>query len=243
MYSALILDDEELARKNLQGLLSRSCPQVGPVRLAENVTTALQLLQEQPVDILFLDVNLGTETGFDLLQRHLGDQKAVIFVTAHEEFSLRAIKAEAADYLLKPVDVEELRTAVDKAIAKAGTRTEKSPLPAGQPDMRLVVHHGSGFEMLPIPQIIFAEAEGNYTTFYLEGYRKVISSKQLGSYETLLPEQAFFRSHKSYIINLKHLKGYSSRNGYTALLSESYEVPVSRRKLQGFLELSKKLGR
>lgn len=241
MYSALILDDEELARKNLQGLLMRSCPQIGPVRLAENVNTALRLLQEQPVDILFLDVNLGSETGFDLLQRRLGDQKAVIFVTAHEEFSLRAIKADAADYLLKPVDVEELKTAVGKAIAKAGSKTEKSP--EGQPDMRLVVHHGSGFEMLAIPQIIFAEAEGNYTTFYLEGYRKVVSSKQLGSYEMLLPEQAFFRSHKSYIINLKHLKGYSSRNGYTALLSESYEVPVSRRKLQGFLELSKKLGR
>jgi len=103
------------------------------------------------------------------------------------------------------------------------------------------VHHERGFEMLDPGQIIFAAADRNYTTFHLEGCRRVMSSRHLGAYEALLPEPAFFRSHKSYIINLRHLKGYSSRDGCTALLSDGCEVPVSRRRLPLFLEQSQKL--
>lgn len=105
---------------------------------------------------------------------------------------------------------------------------------------RLVISHGHGFEVLPLSEIIFAAAEGNYTIFHLEGHRKVISSRQLGSYESQLPGPGFFRTHKSYLINLRHLKGYSTRNGYMVLLSNGYEVPVSRRKLTEFRELSRK---
>ncbi|WP_118973843.1 LytR/AlgR family response regulator transcription factor [Taibaiella koreensis] len=245
MFSALILDDEAPARKFLHGLLAEHCTQLSAFFLAGDIPTAARLLQENEIDILFLDVNLGTETGFDLLQQGTGRHQALIFVTAHEEFSLKAIKARAIDYLLKPIDIDELLLAVDKA---TGFLKSTRPAPVAQTPasdtgkQQVIVNHDDGFELFDQSRILFAEAEGSYTAFYLEGAQKIIASRQLGSYETLLASPFFFRSHKSYIINLRHLKGYSSKNGYTALLSEGYEVPVSRRKLSLFLELSKKLG-
>lgn len=243
MYTALILDDEAPARRCLQELLARHCDQITTIFLAEDIATATRLLHENKIDILFLDVNLGEETGFNLLQHTMNKSQAVIFVTAYEEFSLKAIKAQAIDYLLKPIDIDELIVAVNKAEAFLKTNTPQQQ--AGPPDHgrnQVIVHHGQGFELFNFSQILFAEAEGSYTSFYLEGARKVIASRQLGSYESLLTNPSFFRSHKSYIINLSHLKGYSSKNGCAALLTEGYEVPVSRRKLSLFLELSKKLG-
>jgi two-component system LytT family response regulator len=189
-------------------------------------------------------VNLGTETGFDLLQKVQDRIPALIFVTAHDTFSLKAIKAQAIDYLLKPVDIDELLIAVDKATAFLQRKTPLLPVQQSSvPDMQqVIVNHDNGFELFDRAQILFAEAAGSYTAFYLEGSRKITASRQLGSYETLLTNPTFFRSHKSFIINLQHLKGYSSKNGYTALLAGGYEIPVSRRKLPLFLELSKKLG-
>lgn len=243
MFSALILDDEAPARRCLHGLLAENCTQLSSLFLAEDITTAARLLHENKIDILFLDVNLGTETGFDLLQHGLGRNQALIFVTAHETFSLKAIKFQAVDYLLKPIDIDDLVLAVDKAIEFVRRATPIQILqPQAPAPQQVIVNHDNGFELFDRSQILFAEAEGSYTAFYLEGSRKITASRQLGSYEALLTNPTFFRSHKSYIINLRHLKGYSSKNGYTALLSGGHEVPVSRRKLSLFLELSKKMG-
>lgn len=244
MYTALILDDEAPARRCLQELLARHCDPITTIFLAEDIATATRLLHENKIDILFLDVNLGEETGFNLLENTISKSQAVIFVTAYEEFSLKAIKAQAIDYLLKPIDIDELIVAVNKAKTFLKTTTPQQAIASPPHNARnqVIVHHGQGFELFNFSQILFAEAEGSYTSFYLEGARKVIASRQLGSYESLLANPSFFRSHKSYIINLSHLKGYSSKNGYAALLAEGYEVPVSRRKLSLFLELSKKLG-
>lgn len=244
MYSALILDDEAPARRCLQQFLAQHCDHLNPIFLAEDIATAIHLLHENKIDILFLDVNLGEETGFNLLQA-LDKKQAVIFVTAHEEFSLKAIKARAIDYLLKPIDIDELVLAVGKAteFLKANGTPQQIPSPPSDANRnQFIVHHDQGFELFNLSQVLFAEADGSYTSFYLEGARKVVASRQLGSYESVLTGPSFFRSHKSYIINLSHLKGYSSKNGCAALLAEGYEVPVSRRKLSLFLELSKKLG-
>lgn len=256
MYTALIVDDEDLARRNLHGLLLRYCPEIEKIFVAEDTEVALRFFNTHNIDVLFLDVDLGTATGFDVLPQQKSTDTAVVFVTAHEEYSLRALRAGAVDYLLKPVDIDELREAVGKADTflraykrAAGRQAQEARTtaqPAGEAftaDTHLVVGHGKGFEILDTQQIIFAEADGNYTTFHLDGYRKVIASKQIGAFEALLPASLFFRTHKSYLINLRHLKGYSSHEGYTALLSDSYEIPVSRRRLTEFLELSKRMKR
>ncbi|RQO30911.1 hypothetical protein DBR32_09370 [Taibaiella sp. KBW10] len=245
MFSALILDDEAPARKCLLGLLTENCPQLSSLFLAEDVSTAKRLVDQNKIDILFLDVNLGTESGFDLLQQGLTGNQALIFVTAHEAFCLKAIKVQAIDYLLKPIDIDELILAVDKAtefLNRTRLGAVMSPQPSDPDQQQLIVNHDKGFELFDRSQVVFAAAEGSYTVFHLEGSRKITASRQLGSYEPLLTNPTFFRSHKSYIINLRHLKGFSSKDGYTALLSEGHEVPVSRRKLPLFLELSQKMG-
>ncbi|WP_118974573.1 LytR/AlgR family response regulator transcription factor [Taibaiella koreensis] len=251
MNTALILDDEALARMSLQGLLRKHCPQVGDIYCAATVAEAVSVLKEKTVGLLFIDIHLGSERGFGLVRSIDTEKQAVIFVTAHEQYALSAIKAHALDYLLKPVNIDELNAAVEKAsrylnkhyTGKEEIQRENSVHP-GRSDYdapgRLIIPHGAGFDIIDAQKIIFAEADGNYTIFHLEGYRKMVSSKQIGYYETVLEPSSFFRAHKSFIINLKYLTGYSSREGYVAHMMEGYKIPISRRKLPDFLERCKK---
>lgn len=242
MYSALLLDDEELARKTLRGLLAMHCPQITHIHEAQDTEEAIRVLAKHPVDFLFLDIELGGQSGFDALNHIQTHAQAVIFVTAHEEFSLRALKAGALDYLLKPVDIEELKVSVKKGCETLAKNPDtETDNPAKPLNVRIMVAKGGGFDLLEANEIIFAEADGNYTTFYLQGGRRVTSSKQIGFYEELLLPPLFFRSHKSYIINLKYLKGYTSREGHIALMEEEHQVSVSRRKLSEFIDLCKQL--
>lgn len=243
MYSALILDDEEAARRTLHGLLSRYCPEIVNIYTAADIQSASEIMEKYAPDFLFFDVALGNHTSFDVhLQANLSG-KALIFVTAHEEFSLQALKAGALDYLLKPVDIDELKLAVKKGSAFLGKekRMQAHTEENAPREIKLMVNHGSGFNLLNGEDILFAQADGNYTTFHLQGHKKIMSAKQIGFYEELLPPQLFFRSHKSYIINIRYLEGYSFREGHAAHLSEGHEVPVSRRKLPQFIELCKRL--
>lgn len=241
MLTALILDDELLARNCLYSLLIRHCKQLGSFFLAEDIAAASEIFRNNTIDILFLDINMGQETGFDLLQQIHCESQAIIFVSAYEEYGLKALKVKAVDYLLKPIDIDELVGAVDKAISFLSKATPAQTEQMCEPFLQqIVINHLHGFELFHFSQILFVAAEGSYTAFYLQGARKVIASKQLGFYEEVLTNNDFFRSHKSFIINLRHMKGFSSKNGYRVILSEAHEVPVSRRKLPEFLGLYKR---
>lgn len=243
MYSALILDDEEAARKTLHGLLSRYCPEIRTLYTAAGISGAREIIEKKNVDFLFFDIALGSHTSFDMVMHTGLSGKALIFVSAHEEFSMQALKSGALDYLLKPVDIDELKLAVKKGCSflEKEKRAQAPQEDADASEIKLMVNHGSGFNLLSGEDILFARADGNYTTFHLQGHKKIMSAKQIGFYEELLPPQLFFRSHKSYIINIRYLEGYSFREGHTAHLSEGHEVPVSRRKLSQFIELCKHL--
>jgi len=241
MYSALILDDEESARKTLHGLISRYCPEIQSIYTAADTGEAKEVLEKKPVDFLFFDIALGSHTSFDVVMQADLSGKALIFVTAHEEFSLQALKSGALDYLLKPVDIDELKLAVKKGCSFLEKEKQVHSEDKGAREIKLMVNHGSGFNLLSGEDILFAQADGNYTTFYLQGYKKIMSAKQIGFYEELLPPQLFFRSHKSYIINIRYLEGYSYREGHTAHLSEGHDIPVSRRRLPQFIDLCKRL--
>jgi len=242
MYSALILDDEESARKTLQGLLSRYCPEITATYSAAGISEAVEHIRHSDPDFLFFDIEIGTQSGFDVFSQVNLDGKAVIFVTAHEEFPLQALKAGATDYLLKPVDIDELKTAVKKGCDYLEKEKQlRNNTKQSARNVKLMVSHGSGFDLLQGRDIIFARADGNYTTFYLQGQKKTMSAKQIGFYEELLPAHIFFRCHKSFIINTEYLRGYTFKEGHAACLSEGHEVPVSRRKLPQFIELCKSL--
>ncbi|XZF12409.1 LytR/AlgR family response regulator transcription factor [Chitinophagaceae bacterium MMS25-I14] len=240
--NAIIVDDEPHAVKNLQALLRTYVPTVRVTGTAGCTDKAVQLLQRLKPDIIFLDIKLREKSGFDLLA-YTGSSM-VIFVTAYEEFSLQALKASALDYLLKPVDIEELKTAVQKA---AHMLTDKNiPAVPHQQQLRsaatsmrlrsLTISDQQGFEVVPLNDIIFIEADGNYSVVYLTNLQKIVATRQVGEFEEMLTGNGFFRIHKSAIINLKHLKSYDSREGHVAKMSDGSSVAISGRRLSDFMK-------
>jgi len=249
MY-AVIVDDEPHAVKNLESLLGKYMPGMQVVGTATSVSKALLLVNGIRPDVLFLDIKMQGETGFDLLAG-LGDYDgSIIFVTAYEEYSLKALKAGALDYLLKPIDIEELQTAVNKA---AERRQQKSMQPhedhlperyrissaaMKQPSkLRCITISGQqGFEIVPVNDIVFIEADGNYSVVYLTSLQKIVATRQVGEFEELLSGNGFFRIHKSAIINLQHLRSYDSREGHVARMTDGSSVAISGRRLSDFMK-------
>jgi two-component system, LytTR family, response regulator len=249
--NSLIVDDEVLARKVLSGLITEFCPAVTIVGMADSANSARHILETNKVDIIFLDVNMPNETGFDLLDSIDQAKYSVIFVTGNEEFALRALKASAADFLLKPVDIEELKLSIKKVTAfhemrllnkqlngdyissintLTGTIRNKTQI------SRITLHHLQGFKIITIAEIIYLEADGNYTIFHMQNGEKIVVSKGMGEYEQLLNENTFIRTHKSFIINLFFLKEYSTIDGHFAIMEDGTNVIISRRRVDYFIE-------
>lgn len=247
--NAMIIDDEPHAVKNLQSLLHKYTPGVHVSGIANSVDKALPLLRQVRPDILFLDIKLHEQTSFDLLAHIDVNSCAIIFVTAHEAYSLQALKAGALDYLLKPVDIEELRAAVNKATEALSQRRGKALSYAPWqhhtlPNIKqtaiklrsLTISGQQGFEVVPLSDIIFIEADGNYSVVYLTNLQKMVATRQVGEFEDLLSGNGFFRIHKSAIINLRHLKSYDSREGHVAKMSDGSSVAISARRLSDFMK-------
>ncbi|MGB3075738.1 MAG: LytTR family DNA-binding domain-containing protein [Chitinophagales bacterium] len=253
--NALLIDDELPAQKILQSLLQEYCPQVNVIGCASSASEARSMLKQHAVDILFLDVNMPRESGFDLLSSIASFQYAVIFVTGNQEYALRALKASAVDFLLKPVDIDELKTAVKKVVAFQGLRKQDGNINNSyvatvnelsenllheKKITRLTLHHLQGFKMVAVNDIVFLEADRNYTVFHLINQERVMVSRTMGEYEDLLDPQFFFRTHKSFIINLSHLKEYSTTDGYFAVMNDGISVIISRRRVDEFMQVVKR---
>ena len=247
---AVIVDDEPHAVKNLESLLGKYMPEVQVIGTATSVGKALSLVNDTRPDILFLDIKMQGETGFDLLSRANMYDGNIIFVTAYEEYSLKALKAGAVDYLLKPVDIEELRTAVYKVAGRLQHKKEKTQeehLPEqynissgtmkNMSKLRCITISGQqGFEIVPVNDIVFIEADGNYSVVYLTSLQKIVATRQVGEFEDLLSGNGFFRIHKSAIINLRHLRSYDSREGHVAKMTDGSSVAISGRRLSDFMK-------
>ena len=247
--TCLIIDDEAFARENLQILVEDFCPDLEVLGLASSAKEGLALIQEHAPDLIFLDVMMPGGDGFSLLSEVQDRSFDVIFTTAHDEFALKAIKEEAVDYLEKPINIEELQLAVQKAVKRRQAGEVPSEKTTGtQQDLIERIALGSGMEKTLIPtrdgmaivdnrDIIHLEASESYTTIYLTDNRKFLSSKTIKIYEDKLNPQMFFRTHKSHIINITHhLREFQRTSGNYAILSNNVEVPISRRKLQQFLD-------
>lgn len=242
---ALIIDDEHLCRENLRMLIESYCPAIQESAMAVNASDARDQLTSFRPDILFLDVKMPGENGFDFLLS-LGDHPySVIFTTAHSEFALPALKAEALDYLEKPVNIDDLQRAVKKLDKRrqAAAATDFAPVEiqrsgTSSSNEKLAIAMREGFEIISLKEVVHLEASESYTTFYLENGKRIISSKNIKVYEDRLDPSIFFRTHKSHIINVKnHLTGFNRINGNSAVLSNGKMIPISRRKLQQFLDL------
>jgi two-component system, LytTR family, response regulator len=241
---AILVDDEPDGIRALKKMLELHCPQVKVAATCPNAIIAKQQIEEQQPDVVFLDIQMPGKSGLELLTELSSNEFEVIFVTAHNEYMLQALQFSAADYLLKPVDEDRLVEAVQRVkkrleADKEEDRTEtllhnlsKSGNPA---EMRLCLPTLKGFIVVKLEEIIYCEAERSYTVFHLDGNRTVTVSKPLLDYDNLLEDTTFLRVHKSFLINLLHVKEYQRGEGGLVIMSNNAEIEVSRRKKDQFL--------
>lgn len=248
MIKTLIVDDEFGGRSFLEKVIARLLPDLTVVGTAATVEEALAKIEDARPQLIFLDVMLNNENGFDLLQRVNTVSFETIFTTAHNEFAVKAFRFNALDYLLKPIDLDELEKAVEKAKKKL-----QSPPPSlemfrnlmdaySNPSKKLnklSVPTADGFVLLPLEEIIYCESFGNYTNFYLLHNKKIVSSYTLKEYDETLSDHQFFRAHKSHLVNLAHVSKYIKGEGGTLLMSNGHELEVSRRNKEALLKILK----
>ncbi len=250
--NCLIVDDEEYSRSSLFYLLKQHCPEIKVNGYAKSVAEAKNLLDVYKIDVVFLDIAMPRENGFALIPKVAEVNASVIFTTAYDQYAIKAFKINAIDYLLKPIDIGELKEAVKKCILlrnlidNASTNNAYSDtlnnlydhLADGykQTSKTITINGSFGFKVISLDEIIYIEAADNYAIFYLVNNESIISKKPLGEYEEMLQSSHFFRIHKSSIINLKFLKDYSSVNGGFITLTNGISIPVSRRRIADFLQ-------
>jgi two-component system LytT family response regulator len=254
--NAIIVDDEEYARKTLFFLIEGYCPGVKVKGIARSVSEAREMLKSDSIDLVFLDISMPVEDGFGLLPDLQKNTTSVIFTTAFNQYAIQAIKASAVDYLLKPIDVEELQTSILKAsnwkAFMAGSKWEgqnhenlfnslQENLNDTKKIKKINLPHANGFHVLNINNILYLEADSNYSIFHLENGEKIIVSKHLKEYEGILDNCGFCRIHKSTIINLLHLTDYSNKNGLVVRLTDNSNHSVSRRRSPEFMDTVKDL--
>ena len=241
---AILVDDEPDGVKALQMMLGRHCPSVDIAAVCNNADTAKQQIEAIKPDVVFLDIQMPGKSGIEMIGELPEKKFEIIFVTAHNEYMLQALQYSAADYLLKPVDEDRLAEAVQR-VEKRILEGKKEELTetllynigkAGQPsEMRLCLPTMKGFIILKLEDILYCEAERSYTIFHLEDGKTVTVSRPLAEYETMLIDTPFFRVHKSFLINLHHVKEYQRGEGGTVIMSNKAEIEVSRRKKDLFL--------
>ncbi len=247
--NAIIVDDEEFARSSLYFLLQENCENVNILGIAKSVSEARTLLADHKIDLIFLDIAMPGENGFELIPAAVKNKAHVVFTTAYDQYALRAIKANALDYLLKPIDIDELKETVAKAtkyisldkITEHQKSVQLNHLAENMSERseirKLSLPNGQGgYTMVDFDNIINIEADSNYSVFYLANNDKITVAKVLKEYEEILPENKFVRVHKSSIINLDYLKEYNSRNGLEVALKSGVKIAVSRRRASEFAE-------
>lgn len=241
MIRTAIIDDEYKSRETLNTLIERYTTDIEICGVAKNVHDGIKLIKEEKPELVFLDISLTDGNGFDIIEQ-CGDYKfELIFTTAHSEYAIQAIKQEALDYLLKPIDISELQTAVKKADERisnkknSGNPKDKKSIIVN--DHTIAIALGDGLKFMRLEDIISLHASGSYTEFHLTSSEKVLSSKSLKYYDNVLPDTYFFRTHHSYIINLSHIEQYHRSDGNIITMKGGIEVVLSRRKKKDFLAM------
>ena len=240
-YRAVIIDDEEDSRSNTRNMLMSYCPEVEIVGEAASGPEGKLKIQELKPHVVFLDINMPGMNGFQMLEGIYNRDFSVIFLTAYSEHGITAVKAGAIDYLLKPLMLSELQSAVRKVVQHYESKDSTAASPAKtENDKNLVlISHSKGFTLVDFKDIVWLEASDNYTNLFLSGQKKIVASKTLKEFEAILPDSEFFRIHRSALININFVKEYSNHEGGEVILSEGTRVQVSKARIQEFAEFIK----
>lgn len=239
--TAAIIDDEEGSRFNLQLLLEKYCPEVAVVGLAKDVPSGLRLIEQSEPDVIFLDIEMPGQDGFALIEKlPTKASTKIVFVTAYQQYAIRAFRVSAVDYLLKPIDIRELQSVVGKLKKDQVPDLEKrmdvlkSNLKQGVG--KIAIPHQDGFAFLAFEDIILLEAKRNYTDIHRTGNKKFFVAKSLREFEEVLIQSGFFRPHRSFVINLRHVEEWVRKDGGYILMSNQKQVPLVKTRRADFLE-------
>ena len=239
MISAIIIDDEQHNIDNLFTLLQRHCPQLNVIGTATNATEAEELIVDQRPALIFLDIQMPEKSGFDLLRSLPVRNFEIIFVTAYDQYGIQAIKFSAIDYLLKPVNIAELKEAVNKVSAHISNKKQNVLLENlvahlmdsnRKSEHRIALPGAKETRFVLTQDIVRCESSNNYTMFYLNTGEKIMVSKPIFEYEDLLADYGFIRCHQSYLINKKYIKSWVKEDGGYLLLDDGTNIPVSKQK-------------
>ncbi len=243
MLNAIIIDDELKGRIALKQKLLDYCPDVHVVAEATSGEEGIELIRQHQPQVIFLDIEMPRMDGFEMLRRIENKNFQIIFTTAYDQYAIKAIKFAAFDYLLKPVDIDELRMAVKRIQQQSQTHTEQK-LQALEDNLhprlafnKIAIPTLDGLLFFNISDIIHLEAQSNYTAIYFSNHPRLIASRTLKEFEDLLPQDIFFRTHHSHIINLHYIKRYIKGDGGQIEMQNGNYVDVARRKKEEFLRL------
>lgn len=250
MIKALLIDDEINNLKNLAIMLEHDCNGIAVEGMVDSAANARVWLQQNHADVLFLDINMPRENGFDFLKSIAAENYKIIFVTAHNEYALQAIKASALDYLIKPVNIDELISGVEKLKA-----TLINPVSMNQSKQllehflqssneknqikKIALPQMGGVSFIEVDDIVSLQADSNYTIIHMNNMQKLVISKTLKDFEELLNSNQFVRIHKSYIVHLKYIKEYCNTDGGIVKMLDGNHWSISRRQVDSFLEKMK----
>lgn len=249
MIKTILVEDEQRGLRTLRNLLQEYCPEVDVIAESMNAEDARKQLSSLSPQLVFMDISLAGKTSFDLLKEMKDITFEIIFVTAHHQYALQAFKYSAVDYLMKPIDEDLLTDAVKRAAKKisvsAGSNSidtllHNLQLPSTHHELKLCVPSLKGFQVIELKNILFCEASGSYTNLHFSGKPSVCSARPIHEYEEMLINSNFVRIHKSYLVNLCHVREYLKGEGGSVILSNNQEIEVSRRKKELFLNEMKK---
>lgn len=243
MIEAVLVDDEEKALQSLSWELTNFSDEIKVVASFTDVFEALNYLEINHPDCLFLDIEMPKMDGFQFIQKIKNKDFPVIITTAYNQYAIKALKNEAIDYLLKPIDTDDLKDTIVKikkhnAKNLTSEKLERILLNFNSTSLqkKITISTDGKIMFLESDDILYAESDGNYTTVFLSDGQKIVLTKKLKEVKQLLPEDSFFRIHNSYIINLNKIKEFLKTDGYVVLQS-NHKIPVSRQKKSDFLDL------
>ncbi|MES2691466.1 MAG: response regulator transcription factor [Bacteroidota bacterium] len=239
-FKAVIVDDEKDAREIIALLIEQAFPSIEVVDKADGVSRAVEAILRHDPDLVFLDISMADGSGFDLLARLPDLHALVIFVSAHDNFAMKAIKASAFDYMLKPIDADEFRYAVNKALGKLESRRAEKRQALGY-DLevkKIGIPNLTGYNFVDVQTIVRCEADGHYTTIHFIKSPKVVVSKSLLHFEDELIRHGFFRNHHKHLVNLNFITAYSKgKGGGSITMADGCELEVSSRKKAELLKM------
>lgn len=244
MIKTLIIEDEQKSRDVLLKIIEKNCPELTVIGTAGNVAEGVEKIKSLKPELVFLDITMPDGSGFDLLEQVQGQKFDLIFATASNSHAIRAFKYSACDYLLKPIDTEELVSAVSRITKRKSDTPDMQNLSFLIQQLKknddnfqkITLPTGNAYEIINLKDIIRCEADGSYTYFYLTDKRKLMVSASLKHYEELLPEQDFIRVHHHNLINMNHVIRFLKEDGGYAVMTDGTKIEISRRKKDQFME-------